>query len=124
MGLLLALWEIIGLSLMLEMATTLVRYELQVTDASLEAIAESLRHAEELRFTWCLQLSDHGVYNFAQYASRRSLRTLDLSACRRVGDDGVLGIAQLLTSLTSLNLYYCNKARCVMICNISYWTVH
>jgi hypothetical protein len=31
------------------------------------------------------------------------------SACRKIGDDGVIGVSERLTNLTDLSLYYCNK---------------
>lgn len=33
----------------------------------------------------------------------------DLSACRKIGDDGIIGVSERLTNLTELNVYYCNK---------------
>jgi len=32
-----------------------------------------------------------------------------LSACRKIGDDGIIGVSERLTNLTELNVYYCNK---------------
>ncbi len=80
-----------------------------VTDESLTAIGEACQHLRELTLGWMQQITDRGVYTFASYASVKSMRTLDVSACRKIGDDGVIGIAERLTNLTDLNLFYCNK---------------
>ena len=55
------------------------------------------------------QVTDRGIYTFASYANVDLFHTLDLSACRKIADDGVIGVAERLTNLTDLSVYYCNK---------------
>ena len=58
---------------------------------------------------WMPIVTDRGMFTFATYCNATALTRLDISACRKIGDDGVMGIAERMTNLTDLNLYYCNK---------------
>ena len=49
------------------------------------------------------------MFTFATYCEATSITKLDISACRKIGDDGIMGIAERMTNLTDLNLFYCNK---------------
>ena len=80
-----------------------------VCDDSLTAIGESCQKLSELHLSWMQQITDRGVYTFASYANVEAFHTLDLSACRKIADDGVIGVAERLTNLTDLSVYYCNK---------------
>jgi hypothetical protein len=80
-----------------------------ICDESLTAVGESCQKLTELHLSWMQQITDRGIYTFASYANVDIFHTLDLSACRKIADDGVIGVAERLTNLTDLSVYYCNK---------------
>jgi hypothetical protein len=80
-----------------------------ISDISLGHIGRNCQRLKELRVGWCIQITNKGVYSFAQTANPKMLTVLDLSACRKLTDDGVIGLSESLVNLEELSLYYCNK---------------
>ena len=80
-----------------------------ITDESLTSIGEACQSLKELKLSWMQAITDRGIYTFSSYANVNEMEILDLSACRKIGDDGVIGVSERLTNLTDLSLYYCNK---------------
>ena len=80
-----------------------------ITDESLTCIGEACQILNELKLSWMQSVTDRGIYTFSSYANVNEMKILDLSACRKIGDDGIIGVSERLTNLTNLNVYYCNK---------------
>jgi hypothetical protein len=80
-----------------------------LTDDSLTALGETCHRLRDFSMNWMPIVTDRGMFTFATYCNATALTRLDISACRKIGDDGVMGIAERMTNLTDLNLYYCNK---------------
>ena len=80
-----------------------------LTDDSLTALGETCHKLRDINFSWLPIVTDRGMFTFATYCEATSITKLDISACRKIGDDGIMGIAERMTNLTDLNLFYCNK---------------
>ena len=80
-----------------------------LTDDSLTALGETCHQLRDINFSWLPIVTDRGMFTFATYCEATSITKLDISACRKIGDDGIMGIAERMTNLTDLNLFYCNK---------------
>ena len=80
-----------------------------LTDNSLTALGETCHRLRDFSMCWMPSVTDRGMFTFATYCNATALTRLDISACRKIGDDGIMGIAERMTNLTDLNMYYCNK---------------
>lgn len=83
-----------------------------VTDAAIATLADSLTALQHVDLRLCEGLGDASL---AAVATLPRLRTLDVSFCERLTDDGLLHLvvphSPLLTTLRSLNLRNCRGVR-------------
>ena len=84
-----------------------------VTDDFLKIVGSQLRHLELLHMAFCTSITDQGLYQFAVTVNTQTFTSMDLTCCRSLTDDSIVGLASKCTGLKYLNL--CGVSRCTAI---------
>lgn len=80
---------------------------LDITDDSLDYIAEGCKQLRELKLAGCKEISDEGVIEIAKHCT--FLRILNISQCITLTDKSLKAIANSCHALTSLHMTHCRK---------------
>lgn len=84
-----------------------------VGDNFLKLVGKQLRQLELLHLAFCTSCTDEGLYQFAVTANPATFTSLDLTCCRSITDDGLVGLAEKMTKLKYLNI--CGVNRCTEV---------
>ena len=79
----------------------------EITDASLQAVAQHCRQLQKLNVSMCWQVTDAVLQAVAQHC--RQLQTQDVSGCEQATDVGVMVVAQHCPQLQQLGVRGCNR---------------
>ena len=75
-----------------------------VNNETLTLAGKHLKHLELFHCAFCTDVTDAGAYAFATSEAATKLRSLDVSYCASLSDDGVAAIAERCGALEYLNL--------------------
>ncbi|RLN62087.1 hypothetical protein BBJ28_00010105, partial [Nothophytophthora sp. Chile5] len=82
----------------------------RISDRCFLTIGKSCRNLSMLEMELCVQLGDTSLkYLASTLANPSKLRRLNIAGCRRIGDEGLLEIANVCTGLQNVNLRLCDR---------------
>lgn len=75
-----------------------------VKDEAVEALARNCPELKSVRLAWCVGVGDRGMMALASCRATRKLEWLDITACRRISDAGVMAITEHCQRLRKLSV--------------------
>ena len=89
----------------------------QVTDQTLQSIAEHCTGLQSLSLSWCREISDTGLITISLHC--HELKSFKIDYCRQISDVSIISISSHCTGLQSLDLYGCGQITDASIISIS-----
>ena len=89
----------------------------QVTDHTLQSIAEHCTGLESLSLSDCREITDSGVITISEHCT--GLQSLNIQGCHQISDASIISISTHCTGLQSLNLESCGQITDASIITIS-----
>lgn len=81
-----------------------------ITDASICDLIRGAPKLSHLTLSTCQHVKDPTLHTLAASKCATLLRTLDVSSCRWVSDEGIAAVAKACVSLTHLDISFCRHA--------------
>jgi len=90
---------------------------LQITDRTLQSIAEHCTGLQSLSLSWCGGITDTGLITISEHCP--NLNYFDITNCRQITDASIIQISTYCTGLQSLKLELCHQITDASIIQIS-----
>ena len=94
-----------------------IRSDPQITDHTLQSIAEHCIGLQSLSLSFCEDIRDTGLITISERCT--NLKSLNLCDCNQITDASIISISTHCTGLQSLNLADCNQITDASIISIS-----